>query len=318
MSYEDDREWLYKAIDEDIKPAPLWGLIWLAVLLFIIGLIVCSIERRAEGNDLIGEVDLAPWLPEREQLAIKRQIPQGVPVGSELKFYKLQQVWQSLYTMNGGQPHRDVLPVTNEEHPWRVSGGMSNARAGSWRNATGLSLPMGAKIEVWEEWQDVGAFGPVPKVRWRFPDGTLAYDVLFSRTDNAERVFEVRVHRKRGDGEAGAWDSGTRYAPVVEREEQEGQTWQWSFPDVGIACRSTATPAKLNRTRFEPTKRVHVQDGVTPHGYLGAGTACNVCHDRVGERTGYATGRRGDDGRFSWHPFANGGRIDERWPIASK
>ena len=303
----------YKAQEQERKSP--WLLIWIVIVLLIVGLVLCSIERRADGEEVMlsqGSTSEAPWLGDGEHRRVLAKMPKGVPVPANLRFYKLPQKWQSLYTMNGGQPHRDILPVTNEEDPWRFSGGMTNVDRRDWYNVTGLSLPTGQRILVWEEWQDVGAFGPVPKIRWRFPDGTLAYDILFNRPDGSEvseRIFEVRIHRKRGDG----WDGGTRYAPEVE-EEQEGTTWQWSFPSVGIECRQTVRPAIFAaRPAFTQTKSVH--EGFAPQGYLGAGTACNVCHDRVGERTGYAAGRRGDDGRFSWHPWNERNEIDARWPL---
>lgn len=240
-------------------------------------------------------------------------LPAGVPVPRTLRFYRLPQVFQSLYTMNGGQPFRDIKAVTDEEDPWRVSGGMHHVDRRLWRNATGLALPHGEAISVWEEWQDVGAFGPVPKVRWRFPEGTQAWDVLIKRNDDGtEHVFEVRVHEKQAQG----WDAGKTYRPEPA-SVGEPQGWTWSFPRHGLDADSTVLSGTFGgRPRFSERRSVVADDGrFVPQGYLGAGLRCNACHNRVGERTGYAVGRRGDDGRFSWHPFDANGKVDERWPM---
>ena len=61
----------------------------------------------------------------------------------------------------------------------------------------------------------------------------------------------------------------------------------------------------------------------TPPKYVGAGMSCNACHSRVGQLYDvpgqiYREARRGDDGRFSWHPFNRNGEIDSRWPVKAK
>jgi hypothetical protein len=230
-------------------------------------------------------------------------------------FYKLPQRFQKLYTMNGGRPYRDILPVVSEEHPWHVSGGMHHVKRSDWRNATGLAIPDGAAIDLWEEWQDVGAFGPVPKVRWRFPEGTVAYDVLFKVDGNHEHVFEVRTSTKQAEG----WDAGTTYRPEPEMVGEENG-WTWGFPQHGLEADASVFAGRfVARPKFRESRKVVVDNGLfTPQGYLGAGMSCLACHRKVGELTGYAQGRRGDDGRFSWHPFDNAGKIDGRWPIVRK
>ena len=37
-----------------------------------------------------------------------------------------------------------------------------------------------------------------------------------------------------------------------------------------------------------------------------------------GQRTGYGAAIRGNDGRFTWHPWAADGTLDKRWPIVER
>lgn len=257
-----------------------------------------------------------PWLPDAEQKAILAMFPKGVPVSRNLRFYRLPQRAQSLYFLDGS-PRRDIVPATEDSgSPWSASGGLHAAPKSEWRNVTALDIPDGAKISLWEELVEAGAPGPVQKWFWKFPAGVLAYDVLIRR-GNPEHVFEVRVQEKLDDGR---WDDGTTYRPKVDG----GEKWwhKWSFPVEGIQAHQRSVyyvDSIPLGTEFVATKRLVVDDGgFTPKGYHGTGVSCATCHDRVSERTGYGTARRGGDSRFSWHPFTESGAIDSRWPIARK
>src|SRR5580765_2335013 len=123
-----------------------------------------------------GQDDNGPWLPKADQKKLLALMPKGVPVGKNLQFYKCDPVYQTMYTMNNGRSKfNDITPVDDVD-PWRVSGGMHHVDKKDWRNVTGLDLP--GDIVYWQEDTDVRAFSLVPKWRWQFPKGTLAYDVL--------------------------------------------------------------------------------------------------------------------------------------------
>lgn len=260
-----------------------------------------------------------PWLPRADQKKLLALMPKGIPVGKNLKFYKSDPVYQNMYTMNNGRSKFNVITPIDDVDPWRVSGGMHHVDKKEWRNVTGLDLP--GQIVYWQEDTDVRAFSLVSKWRWQFPTGTLAYDVLLRVKNGKEHIFEVRVHEKREED----WDEGTIYRPDVASAKGERHTWTWDFASEGLKGSAVTYTAKIDpKAKFIPTRTVVIDDGAfTPPNYVGAGMSCNACHSRVGllyDVPGriYREARRGDDGRFSWHPFTDGGEIDTRWPLKAK
>jgi hypothetical protein len=263
--------------------------------------------------------DAGPWLPKADQKELLALMPKGVPIGKNLKFYKSDPVYQNMYTMNNGRSKFNVITPIDDADPWRVSGGMHPVERKEWRNVTGLDLP--DKIVYWQEDTDVRAFSLVPKWRWKFPTGTLAYDVLLRVKDGKEHVFEVRVHEKREED----WDDGTTYRPQAAFDKAERRTWTWNFSSEGLNASAVAYAGKIDpKADFVPTRTLVIDDGdFTPPKYVGTGMSCNACHSRVGQLYDvpgriYREARRGDDGRFSWHPFTESGEIDQRWPLQAK
>lgn len=269
-----------------------------------------------------------PWLVQEKQKAILDMMPEGVPVSPRLKFYKLPQVYQSLYVLNDHE-QRDINPVRKHIDPWVFSGGMHFVATDEWRNATALDLPEQTAIQVWSHRVDAGAPFPVTRIFWRFPVGTVAYDVLIRKGD-PERVFEVRTHERLKDG----WGNAKTYRPGVAIPNVKPVVWKWRFQNEIIEggftqrletkAESTVqfVPPIMGKVAFVERSAV-INDGgnLIPKDYAGAGTACTSCHSSrtVGARTGYGEAVRGGDGRFSWHPFIIGGgdhgKIDLRWPV---
>jgi hypothetical protein len=248
-------------------------------------------------------------------------MPAGVPTGKNLKFYSCEPVYQKMYTMNNGRSKFNDITPFQDSDPWRVSGGMHHIDSKEWRNVTGLDLPSGAKIEYWQEDTDVRAFSLVPKWRWSYPKGTIAYDVLIRIKDGKEHIFEVRTQEKREDD----WDEGTTYRPEASLDKAERWTYAWGFPSEGLEASAITYTTKINpKSKFIPTRKLAIDEGdFTPPKYVGAGMSCNSCHSRVGQLYSvpgqiYLESRRGDDGRFSWHPFSSSGGIDHRWPIKAR
>jgi hypothetical protein len=259
--------------------------------------------------------DNGPWLPKAEQKKVLDMMPKGVPVGKNLKFYQCEPVYQNMFTMDNGRSRFNVITPVTDVDPWRVSGGMHFSKQKDWRNVTGLDLP--DKIVYWQEDTDVRAFSLVPKWRWQFPKGTLAYDVLIRIKDGKEHIFEVRIHEKEEDG----WDAGTVYRPEASTDKAEKKAWTWAFSKEGLDAYAVVHHGKIDpKAKFVRTRQLVVDDDFTPPDYVGTGMTCNSCHSRVGELYDvpgriYREARRGDDGRFSWHPFSDSGNIDERWPV---
>ncbi|MSQ94206.1 MAG: hypothetical protein EXR98_06580 [Gemmataceae bacterium] len=264
--------------------------------------------------------DGGPWLPKAEQKKLLALMPKGVPLGKNLKFYYSAPVYQNMFTMNNGRSKFNVITPITDVDPWRVSGGMHHVDKKDWRNVTGLDLP--GPIVYWQEDTDVRAFALVPKWRWQFPTGTLAYDVLLRVKDGKEHIFEVRVQEKRETD----WDDGTIYRPKASTDKADRYSWTWDFSGSDLKGGSSITyQGKIDpKARFVPTRTLVTDGGnFTPPNYVGTGMSCNTCHSGVGELYDtpgriYREARRGDDGRFSWHPFTDGGDIDERWPLKAK
>jgi hypothetical protein len=154
---------------------------------------------RSSSSPAPAIADGSPWLSRAETDKVKSTWPESLQWPTNLKLYALTPRYQSMFTMDGGRD-RFAVPTTihdaegPEHHPFIVSGGMQGLTG--WRSAKGLDVPDGKKIAVWKENTDVRAFSLVPRWRWKFPVGTVAYDVL--STDAG--VFEIRTQTRAEDG----------------------------------------------------------------------------------------------------------------------
>lgn len=142
--------------------------------------------------------DNAPWLSRAETERIRSVLPRGM-VGKDTKFYSLAPLYQKLTTMNNGQTKvNDITPLDHHEPAeLTLSGGMASIPHHRWSSYKGLDIPSGTKIDVWSEDTDVRAFALVPRWRWSFPRGTIAYDVL---ANDRDEVFEIRTQEKEDEG----------------------------------------------------------------------------------------------------------------------
>lgn len=158
-----------------------------------------GVERAAPGpfgqSSASSTADGSPWLPGSEQQRLRALLPKSV-TGKPL-FYALTPLYQQMYTMNGGRSRFNVPTPLDSDAPQDliVSGGMRGLHG--WKSMKALDIPAGAKIVVWESDEDVRAFSLVPRKRWRFPVGTVAYDVLLN---DAGEVFEARTQTRTEDG----------------------------------------------------------------------------------------------------------------------
>lgn len=130
--------------------------------------------------------------------------PKAVPLAPTAKFYSFERKYQKMYTMNNGTYKGNDLSALNEQPEGLThSGGLPS----NWKSTKALAIPQGKHIRVWQENEDVRAFSLVPRNRWSFPVGTVAYDVL---SDAKGKVQEVRVSTKEADG----WDHGDVWREV--------------------------------------------------------------------------------------------------------
>lgn len=209
----------------------------------------------------------SPWLSRAERKKIENVWPGAFPEG--LEFYNLEKLYQAASTENNGRDKFNI-PTNISDHETKefsVSGGMAEVHTSLWKSVKGLDIPPGSKIKVWKEDTNVRAYSSVPLTRWRFPEGTVAYDVLL---DDEGKPFEIRSQVKTAKG------------------------WK-------------TIPGHKNPSRFPP-------------GYVGLRQSCASCHDRTEELVTvpgriYLRPRWGGDGRFSWRPFDESGKLDFRWPI---
>jgi hypothetical protein len=143
-----------------------------------------------------------PWLGRAETEAIKAAWPKAIKFPPALKFYRLTPLYQSLSTTGGGRIQiRLPAPLEDGSLQFAKSGGMDGLTG--WSSVKGLDLG-GKKIKVWEEPTDVRAFALVDRWRWRFPVGTVAYDVLRNRDGE---VFTVRSMTREED----RWTAGVDF-----------------------------------------------------------------------------------------------------------
>src|SRR6185437_2276010 len=140
-----------------------------------------------------GSADAAgPWLPQAEQERLAKLLPKEVKLGRGW-FYQLAPRYQNLFTMNS-IPYMQVDTLHDEHPEMTVSGGMLGH---SFKSVKRIEVPQGKKIVVWKQSVDVRAFAPTPLIRWSFPEGTRALDILLN---NDGQVFEVRQQVK-GDSD---------------------------------------------------------------------------------------------------------------------
>ena len=139
--------------------------------------------------------DDSPWLSRAESKRVEAIWPKALTFPTNLRFYKLEPRYQNMSTMNNGRTKvRTIDPLHDEFHPFLVSGGMHDMTG--WGSVKGLDIPTGKRIAVWEEDTDVRAFSLVPRWRWQFPQGTVAYDVLYTRNG----IFEIRTQERTARG----------------------------------------------------------------------------------------------------------------------
>ena len=150
---------------------------------------------RSSFPEVPGIADDSPWLSRAESAKVKAAWPKNLKFPDGLKFYDLAPRYQNLWTENGGRFkgwRADELHYESED--LTVSGGMAYVDHSLWRSVKGLDIPVGKKIVVWKEDADVRAFAEVPRWRWQFPEGTVAYDVLLNRDG---KHFEIRTQTKK-------------------------------------------------------------------------------------------------------------------------
>lgn len=153
-----------------------------------------------------------------EQVEVVRKIwPAGVEFPKTLKFYSLAPLYQKMYTMNNGRSRfADPTHISHERElpEFTVSGGMTTIVGydqnsnpihkimDGWKSDKGFAFA-GTLAEVWKEDTNVRAFSLVPRWRWKFKNGVIAYDVL--STDKG--VFEIRTQTRTDEG----WETKIAY-----------------------------------------------------------------------------------------------------------
>jgi hypothetical protein len=158
--------------------------------------------------------DADPWLSSSETDKIKAMWPNGVAWNPNVKWYNLSPVYQSLTTMNNGRTKvntptsiydRDTMSGDGAE--LTVSGGLAGHR---FRSIKGIDFA-GKKVIVWQEATDVRAFALVPRWRWQFQQGTVAYDFLLN---GHGQPFELRSQTK---GSGYEWETDILFKDVSAR-----------------------------------------------------------------------------------------------------
>ncbi len=151
-------------------------------------------NRPSSSDPLTADGD--PWLSREEEDEVEAAWPKGVAKIAGMRSYSLAPLYQNMWTMNGGRSRFNVPTsiVGLEPSELSVSGGMVGVHG--FRSVKRLAIPKGRRILVWKEDTDVRAFSLVPRWRWKFPEGTVAADVLFNRRG---RIFTIRTQTKSDD-----------------------------------------------------------------------------------------------------------------------
>lgn len=138
--------------------------------------------------------DASPWLSSLETSEIRATWPKSLPWSET--FYRLAPRYQFLTTTNNGRTKINTVTDIHdhEDITLTMSGGMVGVRG--WTSWKRLDVPDGKRIRVWQEEAEVRAFAPVPRWRWEFPEGTVAWDALYHQG----KPFEIRKATKRGTG----------------------------------------------------------------------------------------------------------------------
>ncbi len=174
-------------------------------------------DGRADGANADGNQNkvTGPWLPSDEQNRIRTDVwPAGVAVPKGLRFFRRTRWTQQLSHMNG-VPSTFPHPIgsgddPNMRFPYRVPGGLENATG--WHSYVGVSIPEGAKVNVWRDGVPVSVapYGWLPKQQHEWPDGTIFADLLVNANDEP---FEVRVREKEKE----SWDAYRMFTKIETR-----------------------------------------------------------------------------------------------------
>lgn len=288
--------------------------------------------------------DSGPWLSVGEHRKLWDMWPAGMTYPKGIGFYKLTPVSQSVdrLSLDGSPlnliPRRPFVPMSsgaenvNREFPYRGSGGLDWAKPGTWRNATGLLIPDGKKINVWEGPKVVttssGSKQSELALHWSFPDGTQMFDVLIRKNaDGSEHIFTIRKREKLSNGK---WTDGVSFFPDVQTTKESlyatAGTKRTRVIGVEKVSYRVASVAPISGKPKFIESRIAMEDGghFFPPGFLGAGISCNKCHvaSMANEEAPYSGPMlRGMDSVFSWHPIdvrtmgQDKPGIDHRWPI---
>jgi hypothetical protein len=186
-------------------------------------------------DDGLKAASRARRLPQRSDLPLPLALlwPADVDPINGLKLYQPTRYSQSL-TVQGGRssttwhktnfdltaPDGKTLTNPNRIFPYSVPGGLHNSTG--WMSMRAAKIP--GPVERWVESTSVPlARTPLPKVRWRYPPGTVFVDMLYK--DGV--CFELRTATKKEDGK---WDHEAVYR---DHDAAPG-----TFHGAGMACAS--------------------------------------------------------------------------------
>ena len=150
-----------------------------------------SVSNPSVSKPVPQTADDSPWLSRAESKRVEAIWPASLTFPSNLKFYKLEPRYQNLFVLNGLRTRR-IEPLHHETLVH--SGGMESFTG--WGSVKGLDIPNGKRIVVWEEEADVRGTQNIARWRWQFPQGTVAYDVLYTKNG----IFEIRTQERTKNG----------------------------------------------------------------------------------------------------------------------
>lgn len=160
-------------------------------------------SRQAVPFGLKSTADGSPWLPSSEQQRLRAVWPEGVPMPSDLAFYRpAQHVQRSAVTDYPQERRYNVLTVSwltrRSQWPYDVPGGLDRISRSQWQAFPAVSKSVKPRVFEQIDPSATAYGGRLRRFDREFEAGTTFYDLLVNARGEA---FELRAMDYQGGAE---------------------------------------------------------------------------------------------------------------------